>query len=157
MRKRQLVRGIIFNGDKVLAMKRNRFGDQYYTLIGGGIKIGEDLETALRRELQEETGLEVGAMRQVFVEDAGDFYGVQHIFLCEYTGGDPALAPDSDEALIGATTGQNTYEPVWLPLRDIVNVKFRSLSVAEAILEGARNGFPETPQVLVFKPERVAR
>ncbi len=156
MTRKQSVRAIVISGDKMLAMKRNKFGDIYYTLIGGGINIGEDAETALRRELREETGMEVGAVRQVFVEDAGDLYGVQHVFLCEYLSGDPALSPSSEEALIGAM-GKNIYEPLWLPLDEVAQVRFRSKSVAEALLAGVQNGFPETVQALAFEPESVAR
>lgn len=156
MTRKQSVRAIVINGDKMLAMKRNKFGDIYYTLIGGGIDVSEDAEAALRRELREETGMEVGAVRQVFVEDAGDLYGVQHVFLCEYLGGDPVLSPTSEEALIGAM-GKNIYEPLWLPLSEVAQVRFRSKSVAEAVLSGVQNGFPETVQELAFEPESMAR
>jgi ADP-ribose pyrophosphatase YjhB (NUDIX family) len=156
MRRKQSVRAIVINGDKLLVMRRNKFGDVYYTLIGGGIGIGEDAETALRREIREETGMEVGAVRQVFIEDAGDLYGVQHVFLCEYIGGEPVLSPDSDEAQIGAL-GQNLYEPCWLSLTEVLQVRFRSKSVAEALSSGVQDGFPESVQTLAFEPESVAR
>ena len=38
--------------------------------------------------------------RLVFVENAGDIYGMQYIYLCEYVGGEPALNPESDEYAI---------------------------------------------------------
>ncbi|HSX06875.1 MAG TPA: NUDIX domain-containing protein [Candidatus Saccharimonadia bacterium] len=156
MTRKQSVRAIVINGDKLLAMKRNKFGNVYYTLIGGGIAIGENAEGALRRELREETGMEVGEVREVFVEDAGDLYGVQHVFLCEYTGGDPVLSPTSEEALISAM-GKNLYEPLWLPLDQVLQVPFRSKSVAEALIAGAHGGFPEMAQELAFEPESMAR
>jgi ADP-ribose pyrophosphatase YjhB (NUDIX family) len=153
---RQSVRAIVLNGDTLLAMKRNKFGMQYYTLIGGGIKIGEEQEPALRRELREETGMEVGAVRLVFMENDTTMYGKQFVYLCEYKGGDPALNPESEEAKISAM-GQNTYEPLWLPLSSVPNVSFRSASVAQALLDSVRSGFPEMPQELAWKPETVAK
>lgn len=156
MTHKQSVRAIVIRDDKLLAMKRNKFGDVYYTLIGGGIHDGENAEAALRRELREETGMEVGTVRQVFMEDAGDVYGIQQVFLCEYIGGDPVLSPDSDEAFIGAV-GDNTYEPLWLPLSEVLTVRFRSKSVAQALTDGLRNGFPATVQELAFEPESVSR
>jgi len=146
------VRAIVINGDKLLVMKRNKFGHEYYTLIGGGVDLGEDTEAALRRELREETGLEVGQARLVFLEDGGDMYGIQNIFLCEYIGGDPALSPDSEEAKITAL-GRNIYEPIWLPLKELMQVNFRSTSVRDAVLEGVRRGFPAEPQTLAWMPE----
>jgi 8-oxo-dGTP pyrophosphatase MutT (NUDIX family) len=137
-------------------MKRNKFGSQYYTLIGGGVDPGEDLETALRRELREETGLTVGAVRLVFTEDAGDYYGVQHIFTCEYLGGDPMLASDSEEAVESAL-GENTYQPVWLPLSQLPTATFRSSSVRDALLAGIRDGWPKTPLELAWKGEDVGK
>jgi len=144
------VRAIVLNGNKLLAMKRNKFGMHYHTLIGGGVDVGEDLETALRRELREETGLSVGQVRLAFLEDGGDLYGIQNVFLCEYQGGDPVLSPDSEEAKITAL-GQNTYEPVWLPVSELGNVTFRSVSVRDAILAGTQDGWPAEPRMLDWK------
>jgi 8-oxo-dGTP diphosphatase len=151
---RKSVRAIVLHGDKVLVIKRNKFGSRYYMLVGGGVDLGEDLETALRRELREETGLEVGSVRLVFVEDGGPLFGPQYAYLCEYTGGEPALNPHSEEAKISAL-GQNTYEPLWLPVSEVPNVPFRSQSVAEAVLDGIKNGFPDVPRELAWKPENV--
>jgi ADP-ribose pyrophosphatase YjhB (NUDIX family) len=150
MTNRQAVRAIVRNNDMILAMRRDKFGMQYYTLVGGGVDLGEDAETALRRELREETGLEVGAIRLVFIEDGGDLYGVQYVYLCEYRGGEPQLSPSSEEALTSAA-GKNIYEPLWLPLSDIQRVSFRSSSVRDAMLSGIQKGFPETPQTLAWK------
>jgi 8-oxo-dGTP pyrophosphatase MutT (NUDIX family) len=154
--RRQSVRAIVVNDDKLLAMKRDKFGKEYYTLIGGGVDLGEDQEAAVRRELREETGLEVGSVRLVFYEYGGDLYGPQYVYLCEYTSGEPALSPGSEEAKISAL-GQNTYTPLWLPIDQVMSVPFRSYSVAEALLDGVRNGFPDTVQELAWKPEAVAQ
>lgn len=156
MSHRKSVRAIVINGDKLLAMKRNKFGKQYYTLIGGGVKLGEDLETAMRRELSEETGMSVGGMKLVFYEDDPNFFGEQYVYLCEYTGGEPVLSGGSDESQISAM-GQNIYEPVWLPLSEVSNVPFRSASVAEAVLDGVQNGFPNEMRELAWKPEAMSQ
>ena len=83
------IRAVITNQNQMLVMKRNKFGKQYYTLIGGAVEMGEGLETALRRELQEECTMEVGRVQLIFVEEAEAPYGTQYIFWCEYKGGDP--------------------------------------------------------------------
>jgi ADP-ribose pyrophosphatase YjhB (NUDIX family) len=141
---RQASRAIIINDDKLLVTKRNKFGSEYYILVGGGVEIGESLEQAMYRELQEESGVEVANPRLVFTEDAGDMYGLQHIFLCEYVSGEPALHPDSIEAKISAQ-GQNTYTPMWLPLSEVATVPFRSDKLRRAILDGLKFGFPDQP------------
>lgn len=151
----QAVRAIVMKGNQLLVMHRNKFGREYYTLIGGGIDIGETPEQALRRELREETGLAVGQVRHVFTEDAGDPYGVQYVYLCEYQGGEPVLRPDSQEAQIN-TLGKNLYQPVWLPVADLEHTYFLSNSVKQALLESLRSGWPSSPKTLAWQPATVA-
>lgn len=146
----QAVRAIIFKDNQLLVMKRNKFGQQYYTLVGGGIDLGEDAETALRRELQEETGLNVGAVQHVFTEEAGDPYGTQYVFTCEYLGGEPALSASSSEAQI-SKLGKNLYIPMWLPLTALGPAQFLSESLKNAIQHAVRNGFPSAPETLAWK------
>lgn len=153
---RQCVRAIVIRDNQLLVMKRNKFGKEYYTLIGGGINIGENAEQALMRELAEETGLQVANPRLVFQEDGGQLYGVQHIFWTDYVSGEPALAADSEEAKISAL-GQNTYQPMWLPLDQVGQVNFLSTSVRDALLDGIKKGWPQQPVELTWRhqPEAV--
>ncbi|WNC73295.1 NUDIX hydrolase [Thalassotalea psychrophila] len=51
---RQAARGIILNGENILLLYTERYHD--YTLPGGGVDEGENLEQGLIRELMEETG-----------------------------------------------------------------------------------------------------
>lgn len=142
---RRASRAIIIKDDSILVTKRNKFGDEYYILIGGGIDMGETEEQALLRELHEESGVQVANPRKVFVENAGDMYGFQHIFLCDYVSGEPALHPDSTEAKINTMDIGNGYETLWLPLSQLPTVAFRSDRLRKAVLDGLRNGFPEQP------------
>lgn len=144
------VRAIIFKDNNLLVMKRNKFGQEYHTLIGGGVDSGETIEQALVREVREETGLTIGQYRKVYIEDAGDMYGLQHVFWCEYTGGEPTLHPDTEEAKISAM-GQNTYQPMWLPLDELADSNFVSVSLKEAIIKACTHGFPDEVIKLQFK------
>jgi len=146
----QAVRAIVIKDNQLLVMHRKKFGHEYYTLIGGGVDIGEAPEQAVRRELAEEASLQVGELTHVFTERADDPYGIQYIFRAEYIGGDPTLNAASEEAKISAL-GQNTYEPKWLPLAALSNTNLVSSSVRDAILEGLKNGWPKEPKMLVWK------
>lgn len=147
---RDAVRAIIFKDNNLLVMKRNKFGQEYYTLIGGGVDAGETIEQALVREIREETGVQTGQFRKVYVEDAGDMYGTQHVFWCEYLQGEPVLGPDTEEAKISAL-GQNTYQPMWLPLELLPEANFVSTSLKEAILDACEHGFPGEVRELHWK------
>lgn len=55
--------GIIIHNNKLLVHKD--INSDHYALIGGRVKIGEDSETALKRELQEELGKNIEITRYV--------------------------------------------------------------------------------------------
>lgn len=141
---RRASRAIIIKDGNLLVTKRNKFGSEYYILIGGGVEMGETPEQAMYRELQEESGVQVANPRLVFTENSGFMYGLQNIFLCDYVSGEPVLDPESIEAKI-SLHGLNTYETVWLPLSEVATVPFRSERLRKAILTGVAQGFPKEP------------
>lgn len=138
---RKAVRAIVIKDNQLLVIKRNKFGKEYYTLPGGGIDPGETAEQALLRELREETNVTVDGLRPVFVEEAGNPFGTQYIFLCDYIDGEPVLSPDSEEAKIHAL-GFNLYTPEWLPLSHLTKVQFMSPKLRDAIVRSLLEGFP---------------
>ena len=138
-RMRQAVRAVIVKDDELLVMHRNKFGNEYYTLVGGGVEIGEDLEAALRRELLEETGLQISDPRLVYIEEAGEPYGSQYVYQCRYVGGDIVLHPDSEEAQINKL-GKNLYTPQWLPVSRLADVPFVSPGLKRRLLEALASG-----------------
>lgn len=141
------MRAIVIRDDKLLVMHRNKFGHEYYALVGGGIDFGETAEQSLMREIAEETGLSVKNPRLVFIEEAGDVFGIQYIYLCEYLSGEPKLQPDSIEARIEAD-GKNTYTPMWLPVKDLQSVPLLPEVLKRALLDGLKNGWPDEPITL---------
>lgn len=141
---RKAVRAIIIHENKLLVMHRNKFGTEYYSLIGGAIGWGETPTQSLFREIKEESGVVVTNARLVIVQEAGDPYGTQYIYLCEYVSGEPVLDPTSPEAAINKL-GQNIYTPTWLELSKLHEVNFVAKVLKEPILEGATHGFPDEP------------
>lgn len=144
---RKAVRAVVVKNDALLLMHRNKFGEEYYTLIGGGIGVGETPEQALMREVHEESSLLVANPRLVYVEKAGDPYGDQFIFLCDYSSGEVSLPAASTEAKIHAL-GANLYEPVWLPIKKLAEVSFVSEALRNTLVKALTQGFPSQPQTI---------
>ena len=129
-------------------MKRDKFGEQYYTLIGGHVEIGESLEKALFREVHEESMIRISKPRLVYTQSAIEPYGTQYIYLCHYESGVPMLHPNSEEREINKG-GKNIYTPMWLPLSQLSEVAFLPTKLRDQILSDINNGFPEEPQTII--------
>jgi len=79
---------LIFNrADEALMIRTHKWSD-LWGIPGGKIKWGETSEAALRREIKEETNLDVKAIQFVLVQDcihSKEFYRDAHFVLLNYT------------------------------------------------------------------------
>lgn len=139
------VRAIILDGDKLLAMHRNKHGEQYFTLVGGRVNEGEALEQALVREVKEETGLDVTSARLVFIEEHPAPYNEQYIYLCQVAPHDSVAITDSSEEGLMNRVGINVHTPVWLNASNLEFVHFRTPDLHKAIIHALKHGFPSAP------------
>src|SRR5438128_5635713 len=79
------VYAIIFDDGRVLlALRRNI---DWWNLPGGGMELGETVDEAMRREIREETGLEVEVERLVGVYSKPQKQEVVLTFHCRAIGG----------------------------------------------------------------------
>lgn len=142
---KKAVRAIIMQNDKLLVMFRNKHGHKYYTLVGGQVDADEALEEALLREVKEETGLIVTSSREVFYEKHMSPFNEQHIFLCTIdSDSEVSLQAYSEEALMNRI-GMNIHEPLWVALDAFTSLPFRTPQLHQAIINGLKNGFPDSP------------
>jgi len=81
------VGALLTRDDRVLMIRTHKWGHKW-GIPGGKIERGENAEDALRREVREETGLGVSAVRFVMVQDCVDseeFHRPAHFLLLNYT------------------------------------------------------------------------
>lgn len=109
------VAAVVFSGERVLLVRRgNEPSKGRWGLPGGVVELGERVEEAVVREVEEETGVTVRPIRLLtvfdsIVRDVGDnvrFHYILCEYLCEAVEGDPHAATDVSDA-------------VWVPLEDL--------------------------------------
>jgi ADP-ribose pyrophosphatase YjhB (NUDIX family) len=109
------VGAVILDGDQILLVERgNEPLKGFWSLPGGLLEIGERLADAIRREVVEETGLEVEpvAMHEIFERIMPDksgnpeYHYVLVDYVCRVTGGALQAASDANRA-------------AWVPQRDL--------------------------------------
>ncbi len=98
------VAGIIFREQEVVLIRRGQEpGLGEWSLPGGAVELGETLEEALRREVREETGLEIdiialtAVVNRLIRDQAGAvaYHYVLLDFLCRTLAGSPRPGSDS--------------------------------------------------------------
>lgn len=91
------------DGESIILVKRlNPPFKDYYALPGGFVEVGERLEEALRREVKEETGLDVEIERVIGIYDDPNRDPRGHVvtvaYLCREVGGELRASTDAKEA-----------------------------------------------------------
>jgi ADP-ribose pyrophosphatase YjhB (NUDIX family) len=82
------VGALIYNARREVLMVRTHKWSDLWGIPGGKIKWGETSEAALRREIREETELDITKIRFVLVQDcihSKEFYRDAHFILLNYT------------------------------------------------------------------------
>lgn len=141
-------RAIIIENGKILLMFRNKYGSQYYTLVGGRVNDGETVEQGLVREVKEETGLNVTSARLVFTEAHAAPYNEQYIYLCEVGPHDNVAIQDTSEEGGMNRLGLNVHTPVWCHVGAFGGMQFRTPQLHAAILKALKKGFPDQPEAI---------
>ncbi len=97
------VGALIFDGSRILMAQRGKQPLKgWWSLPGGALEIGELLADAIRREVREETGLEIEPLRvfeifeRIIRDSAGapEYHYVLIDYLCRVTGGSLCAGDD---------------------------------------------------------------
>jgi len=128
------VGALIIRDDKVLLVKRaNEPNKGKWSIPGGVVKLGESLIDALKREVIEETGLEVDVLdvacvsEEIVRDDEGvKFHYVIIDFFADVVGGELKVGSDVEEAKWVGFDELDSIEIVDFVKKLIENVKMES-------------------------------
>ena len=112
---------LIHRGDDVLLARSHRFPEGLYSALAGFVEPGETVESALKREVEEEVGLQVTNLEYRGSQPWPFPNSLMLGFFAEYAGGDIVL---EDEEIAAAE---------WFPVDDLPNVP-GGISIANRLI-----------------------
>ena len=77
---------IVNDKEEILLVRSHKWGRKY-TVPGGHIELGEQSQTAVKREVREEVGLEVQPVRLLLIQEAiypADYIKHEHYIFLDY-------------------------------------------------------------------------
>ena len=116
-------RAIIVNDGKILLTHELQSG--WWLIPGGGLEEGENPETCVIREVEEETGLIVRPLRQFLVmnEYYEEYRYTGYFFVCEVTGNGQMKLTDAEK--------RRGVQPEWISLSEAIDIFSKHEAYAE--------------------------
>ena len=118
--KRISARAIIFDNDYFYAFYRRKIKDgrahEYFSIPGGGVEVGETLETTVKRELKEEFGVDINLLG--FIGSLETDTCIFNYFHAEIINGTPKLGGEELEK----NCKENYYEIRKINIKDLENI-----------------------------------
>ena len=122
---------VVHEGKVLLARQHVSRGQDFWIVPGGGLKKGEGLLDCARREIAEETGLQIEPIRLLCVGDffKGDRHVVEMFFLGRMVGGELRRRAEEIDDL------------QFFEVESLEEIAIGPHAVAELLVKGLRDGF----------------
>lgn len=132
-------RAIIIRKRHIALIKRQRDGQVYYVVPGGGQERSETPEQTAIRESFEELGLKVVIDRLLA---RVTFQGQNHYYFYARVTGGHFGAGSGPEMTGKYPPERGTYTPVWVPLKQVEHIQLFPPVIAGLISTAANSGWP---------------
>ena len=139
MRKRSGI--ILIHEGKLALMERHKQGRHYFAFPGGGVDEGETDEQAAIREAEEELGIKVEVVQKaatILRKGRRD----QVYFLVKWVSGEFGTGTGEEYGEVDPYNG--TYNPVWMPLEEILIKNGVPRGLAELTVRSHETGWKES-------------
>lgn len=117
--------GICIQDNKLLLVRHGSTVDNgaFWAPPGGGLQYGETMQACLKREIKEETGLDVKVERFLFVNEflQPPLHAIEFFFEVEMTGGTLGTGSDPE----AAADEQLIEQVAWLTKKELQVIPFR--------------------------------
>lgn len=118
---------LIIQEEKIALIKRIRNHEVYFVFPGGGIEEDETPEEATIREVYEELGVHIEIERLVTTDE---YNGSQFFYKARIMDG--VFGSGKAEEFMKTDRGQ--YVPIWVPMKELLNLNIKPYKVAECIV-----------------------
>jgi len=109
------VGGLIYNKEKILLIKSHKWSN-LYCVPGGKIDYGETMEVAFKREIKEETQLDIYNIKFVCIQDCiehQEFYKKKHFLLINFT---------ADTLEHKVVLNEEAQEYIWVDIKESLHL-----------------------------------
>jgi nucleoside triphosphatase len=114
-----VVGAVIFNENNEVLLLKSHKANNNYIIPGGHIEVGENFEQALRREVKEETNLEIKDIKlvglQEFINDEEAYFVKRHFIFIDYVcraDSNEIKLNDEHQSFVWATVGCALMLPI---------------------------------------------
>ena len=118
---------------------KKRALSEYYTFPGGGLEEGEDLEIGVKREIEEEFGIQVDIVNKLYEEESVEFDQKSYYFLCEYKSGEFGTGTGPEFSNDPKYIDSGKYIPEIVKKEDLENITLVPPDIAKKFIEDVKN------------------
>lgn len=132
---------ILIHEGKLALIERHRQGRHYFAFPGGGVDKGESDEQAAVREAEEELGIHVEVVQKaatILREGRRD----QVYFVVRWVDGEFGTGTGEEYGEVDPEHG--TYQPLWMPLEEVLDKNVVPRGLAELTVKSHREGWGES-------------